>query len=182
MSSAEKFSPRSEIPAVLRELRSRIRRYVVFEGSGRVVAIFGAAVGLSLAVDYWLEPSIGQRRALLLLALAGTAAAVVWYLVLRLARDFHFRALALVLERRFPELNDRLITAVELAESGQRHSGLTASMLQRTADEAAELSRGLALSEVFNRRPLIRAISLALCLAVSIAGFGLSATGVFATL
>ena len=37
-----------------------------------------------------------------------------------------------------------------------------------------ELSRRLALSEVFNLRPLIRAISLALCLAVSIAGFALT--------
>ncbi len=181
MSTAEKSSPRSEIPGVLRELRLRIRRYVVLEGSARVLAVFGAAVWLSLAVDYWLEPSAGVRRALLLVALAGITAAVIWYLVLRLARDFRFPALALVLERRFPELNDRLITAVELAESGQRHSGLTGSMLQRTADEAAELSRRLALGEVFNLGPLIRAISLASCLAVSIAAFALAASEVFST-
>jgi hypothetical protein len=181
MSTAEKIPPRAEIPAVLRELRSRIRRYVVLEGSARVLAIFGAAVWFSLAVDYWLEPSVGVRRAVILLALAGIAAAAVWYLVLRLARDFRSRALALVLERRFPELNDRLITAVEIAESGQRHSGLTASMLERTADEAAELTRGLSLGEVFNRRPLLRAISLAVCLVVSLAGFALAADEVFST-
>ena len=181
MSTAENIPSRPEIPAVLHELRSRIRRYVVLEGSARVLALAGAAIWLSLAVDYWLEPSAGVRRALLLLAIAGIAAAVAWHLGLRLLRDFRARSLALVLERRFPELNDRLITAVEIAESGRRHSGLTASMLQRTADEAAELTRRLSVGEVFNRRPLVRAVALALCLGVSIAAFALAATEVFST-
>src|SRR6266478_2542720 len=91
-------------------------------------------------------------------ALEGSALGLV---VLRLVRDFRTRALALVLERRFPELNDRLITAVELSESRRPVSGLTAAMLQRTADEAADLSRRLELREVFNVRPLVRAIAIA---------------------
>src|SRR6266576_35822 len=96
------FSP-FETPPVLHELRSLIKRYVALEGS-------------ALVLDYWFEPSAGVRQALLLLAVAAVAAATVWFVVLRLVRDFRTRALALVLERRFPELNDRLITAVELSE------------------------------------------------------------------
>jgi hypothetical protein len=181
MSTVERYSPRPEVPAVLRELRSRIKRYVLFEGSARVLVVLGAAFWISLAIDYWLEPPGGVRRALLLAALAGVAGSAVWYLVLRLVRNFHSRALALVLERRFPELNDRLITAVELAESRVPLSGLTASMLQRTADEAAELSRKLELREVFNIGPMARAIGLAAALVVSIAGIGLATPEVFAT-
>lgn len=177
----EPGAPRPEVPGVLQELRRRIRRYVLLEGSALVLAVLGIAFWLSLAVDYWLEPARGARQALLLLVGAAVIAAFVWYLALRLARHFRARALALVLERRFPQLNDRLITAVEMAESGRPLSGLTAAMLARAADEAAELSRRLELREVFNLRPLARAIGLATLLAVSVAGFRLAQAEVFTT-
>jgi hypothetical protein len=174
-------APRPEVPGVLQELRRRIRRYVVLEGSALVLAVIGAAFWLSLAIDYWIEPAAGARQALLLLAGAAVTAAVVWYLALRLVRELRTRALALVLERRFPQLNDRLITAVELAESGGPPSGLTAAMLARAADEAADLARKLELREVFNLRPLARAISLAVALIVSVVGFRLAQAEVFTT-
>ncbi len=181
MATAERFSSRSDVPPVLRELRGRIKRYVVLEGSALVLVVLGAAFWISLALDYWLEPSTGIRQALLLLAAAAVVAAAVWFILLRAMRDFRTRALALVLERRFPELNDRLITAVELSESRHSPSGLTAAMLQRTADEAAELSRKLELREVFNVRPLVRAIAVATLLTVSIASFRLAQPEVLGT-
>lgn len=181
MSTTERYSPRPEVPAVLLELRSRIKRYVLLEGSARVLLVLGAAFWLSLALDYWLEPSAGVRQALLMATILALAVAFVWYVVLRFVRDFRSRALALVLERRFPDLNDRLITAVEQAESGHAPSGLTLAMLQRTADEAAELSHKLKLSEVFNIRPLVRALGLAVVLVVSIAGMRAANAEVFST-
>ena len=166
---------------MLNQLRSRIRRYVLLEGSALVLVVLGCAFWISLAVDYWFEPAAGVRQALLLLVLAAIAAAFAWYLVLRLVRHFRTRALALVLERRFPELNDRLITAVEQAESRRHPTGLTADMLQRTADEAAEVVNRLELREVFNVQPLARATAMALVLIVSVAAFGLAASEVFST-
>ncbi len=163
--------PGREVPSVLRQLRARIKRYVLLEGSACVLVVLGLAFWFSLGIDYWFEPVTGVRQALLLLVLAARGrGAAVWYVVLlQLARDFRTRALALVLERRFPELNDRLITAVELAESRHPPSGLTAAMLHRAADEAAELSHKLELREVFNVGPMARAIGLAILLLVSIA-------------
>jgi len=181
MSTVERFSPPSEVPSVLRQLRARIKRYVLLEGSACVLVVLGLAFWISLGLDYWLEPSVGARQGLLFLALAALAAAAVWYVVLRLARDFRSRGLALVLERRFPQLNDRLITAVEMAESRHPPSGLTAAMLHRAADEAAELSHKLELREVFNVRPMARAIGLATLLLVSIVAMRLSAAEVFST-
>jgi len=174
-------SSRTELPGVLQDLRRRIRRYVLLEGSALVLAVVGGIFWLSLAIDYALEPATGIRKAALLVGLAGTIAAVIWYLVLRLVRNFRDRALALVLERRFPELNDRLITAVEMAESRKPAAGLTAAMLARAAAEAAELSRRLELREVFNVRPLVRAIGLATFLIVSVAGFRFACAEVFST-
>ena len=169
------------MPDVLNQLRHRIRRYVLLEGSALVLVVLASAFWFSLAVDYWFEPATGVRQALLLVVLAAVVAAFAWYLVLRLMRQLRARALALVLERRFPELNDRLITAVELAESRRHPVGLTAAMLQRTADEAAELVQRLELREVFNVRPLARAIGLAAVLVVSVAAFGLASSEVFST-
>jgi hypothetical protein len=173
--------PGATVPDVLNQLRSRIRRYVLLEGSALVLVVLGSAFWLSLAIDYWFEPAAGVRQALLLVALAASVAASGRYLVLRLVRPFRARALALVLERRFPELDDRLITAVEQAATSRHPVGLTADMLQRTADEAAEVLNRLELREVFNVRPLARAMGLALALAVSVAAFGLAASEVFST-
>lgn len=180
-SNISSSKPGAIVPDVLSRLRSRIRRYVLLEGSALVLVVLGCAFWISLGVDYWLEPAVGVRQALLLIVLAAVAAAFAWYLLLRLVRQFRTRALALVLERRFPELNDRLITAVELAESTRRPGGLTAAMFQRTAREAAELVQRLELREVFNVRPLARATGLAGLLVISVAAFGLAASDVFAT-
>ena len=154
---------------------------MLLHGSALVLVVLGCAFWFSLAVDYWFEPATPVRQALLLVELTALAAAFAWYLVLRLVSHFRARALALVLERRFPELNDRLITAVELAESSRDHSGLTAAMLLRTADEAALVVQRLDLREVFAVRPLARAIGLAVVLVVSVAAFGLAAGEVFST-
>lgn len=180
MSVIEPGSIRSEIADVLRELRSRIRRYVAMEGTALVVAVAGLAFWISLAADYGLELSNGVRRVLLVVTAAAIAGAGVWYLLLRLVRDFRNRSLALILERRFPQLNDRLITAVESAGAGVAPD-LTATMLRQTADEAADLARRLQLGEVFNIGPLLRACALAALLVVSIAAIAFGSGEVVST-
>ena len=60
--AAPQFSPRAEVPAVLAELRRRIRRYVLLEGSALVAVVLGIVFWLSLGLDYWLDDSQGGRR------------------------------------------------------------------------------------------------------------------------
>ena len=173
---------RPEVTDVLRQLRSRIRRYVAIEGLAIVLVVLGLAFWFSLGADYWLELSRTTRQGLLVVALGLVAAAFVWFLLLRIVRNFRDRALALVLERRFPELNDRLITAVELV--GSRDVPVTplgAAMLRQTAEEAAELSHKLQLREVFNLRPLLKVTTLAVGLGISIFAFVLAGGDVFHT-
>ena len=81
------------------------------------------------------------------------------------------KALALVLERRFPELDDRLITAVEVAASRSGHdTELTAHMLKKTIDDVSQTVDQLHIGEVFDNRPRKRALMLASALAVTIGG------------
>lgn len=164
---------RPELFTVLRNLRSRIRRYVLFEGTASIVAVLGIAFWISLAIDYNFElPQVVRGLILFGTGCLFLCTLVVWIL-LRLFREIKLRALALVLERRFPNLNDRLVTVVELAESPPENASLTASMLRRVADEVSQLTSSLRLREVFNIRPLLRATLAAVCLIVSIAAFGL---------
>ncbi|MFN0055744.1 MAG: hypothetical protein ACKV0T_26675 [Planctomycetales bacterium] len=181
MANPEQSSAGTVAFDVLHRLRARIRRYVALEGLGLVLALLGALFWCSLAVDYALELPSAARRAALVAALAALAGAGVWYLPLRMLRGFRQRALALVLERRFPQLGDRLITAVELSESDHAASPLTVAMLRQTRAEAEQLTRTLSLGEVFDRRPLVRSTLGATVLLVSIGGFAWASGEVFQT-
>lgn len=170
--SATPLPPSTPLGSLFDELRSRIRRYVLLEGAAVVAALIGLCFWCSLALDYLIE----WPRLVRLLLLVGMVTAVVWTffrsIIGRLLKDLRDKALALVLERRFPDLGDRLITTVELAQREEaRGSDLPAAMLARTASELSELTSRLNLSEVFNSRPLIRSTVAAGALLVSMAGF-----------
>ncbi|MBS0266596.1 MAG: hypothetical protein JSS02_31990 [Planctomycetes bacterium] len=166
---------------MLSRLRWGIRRYVLIEGLALVLVVLGGAFWCSLAIDYWLEPEIGTRQAMLFTVGCAVFLAVAWFVVLRLLRSLQARSLALVLERRFPELNDRLIYAVELSESRETLHSLTSAMQLRAAEEAAVMTGHLELSQVFNTRPVARAIGLAVGLVISIVGFRIAQADVFQT-
>src|SRR5262245_21610887 len=138
MAKSHRSTVRPEVLDVLGRLRGRIRRYVALEGTAIVLVVVGAAFWVSLAIDYWFELTSPARAFLLAVVMAGVAVAFVWYFALRVLRGLRHRGLALVLERHFPQLNDRLITAVELSDSPGERSELTAAMFRQTSDEAAE--------------------------------------------
>lgn len=178
---------RPEIPAVLSQLRGRIRRYVFWEGVASVLVVLSLFFWISLAIDYGcsvvfkLELVQGARFLIALAAIGTAAAALITRILARMFRDFRTEALAMVLERRFPQLNDRLITSVQLVERSTERSPLAEQMLNRAVDEVAGLTAGLRLSEVFDFRPLRRAGFAAALLAVSIVMFGIMLPEAFGT-
>src|ERR1700728_2059710 len=106
------------LAALLGQLKARIRRYLLLEGTALVVVVLLATVWLTLGIDWayfrltGLELPIWFRDAVAVcsLLLAGTVA--LFWIGLRLVRRFRARALALVLGRRVPENGSRLISAV----------------------------------------------------------------------
>ena len=170
-----------EAVSVLDRLRSRIRSYVLFEGIALVVVLLGALFWGSFLVDWCyfqlsrLELPRWFRATVLIAGIGLLAAGAVSWIALRLFRAFRTKALALVLERRFPELDDRLITAVEAAEGGEASdSPITSAMLRHTIVEAARTASGLDLGSVFDRKPLRRAVITATVLVASILGLAVT--------
>jgi hypothetical protein len=174
----------------LERLRRFIRTYVSLEGA--------AVVGLYLALWFWIglildygvfrlfhfdwvqETAWGFRCGVLVVLLSGLLAAVALKVITRLFREFRDAALALVLERRYPQiLGDRLITAVELADPRKAAEiGYSPAMVQETIHEAAQRVEQLKIQEVFDWERLIRRGVLIGILAV---GGYLVAGGLFCT-
>eukprot|EP00456_Euglypha_rotunda_P021823 TRINITY_DN185_c0_g1_i1.p1 TRINITY_DN185_c0_g1~~TRINITY_DN185_c0_g1_i1.p1 ORF type:complete len:865 (+),score=224.50 TRINITY_DN185_c0_g1_i1:9195-11789(+) len=172
-----------EAAAVLDRLRSRIRRYVLLEGLALVVAVMGALFWGSFLIDWAyfqmsrLELPRWFRATILIAGIGLVAFGLVAWVALRLLRSLRSRALALVLERRFPELDDRLITAVEAAESPDaNNSAITTAMLRQTVVDAARTAGTLDLGGVFDSRPIRRAILIASVLVASILGLAVTNT------
>ncbi len=157
-----------QVRSPLDRLRGYIRTYVGLEGA----LVFGLYVALwfwiGLAIDYgffklfkidWVQQLPWEFRAGLLAVLTvGLVAAVALKVVTRLFREFRDAALALVLERRFPQiLGDRLITAVELSDPDKAaEQGYSPAMVRETIHEAARRVADLPIQEVFDWKRLKR--------------------------
>lgn len=162
---------RPEIEGLLSRLKSRIQMYVVVEGVALVVCLlcflFWLAYGLN---EFWfwvtrLELPQWFRIGYSLVTVGLFVLTVLAFLVFRLARSFRSKALALVLERRFPELDDRLITAVEMSEVPPDYvTDLGQVMLDRTIGGVVQDARGIEVGDVFDRKPILRAVILGVVL------------------
>ncbi|MHC4879239.1 MAG: hypothetical protein ACYTGL_22520 [Planctomycetota bacterium] len=177
-----------ELAQTLAELRARIRRYVLIEGIALTVVALASLFWLSLLVDHtWFQVSRLELpywfRAAFDVGVAGLAGfLLVSWVGLRVLRGFRAKALALVLERRFPELNDRLVTAVELSEASETtDSPLASAMLRQTVADAVEATQKLDLTSVFDRKPLQRAVTAAAVLIASIGGLAVASNSTIQT-
>jgi hypothetical protein len=174
-----------ELPASveekLREVRRGIRRYVWLEGLAAIAIAIVAAFWLGLLLDWLFEPPPGARIA----GMVVVAAAVVWIVYRFLLRRVFVRlsdaSIALLMERRFPELGEHMLTAVDMAASDTDAETYNAELVSRTQRAAADAIERVNVAELFRRGPLWRAIAAAVLLAVTIPVFAFSAKEAFHT-
>lgn len=173
---------RTELPAELRtllqSLHQQLRRYSLLSGLlGLIIAAavtFWATTGLDSG---WfalkrIELPVGLRASLLAVMLAGALWLIFRNLVVPLWRRVQDHDLALLIERRFPEFQDRLITAVEGAQGLPESGPLTSQMMIRTVSDASRLSRHTQSNDVFDHVPLRRRGQIAGILLLSVMGMG----------
>ena len=152
----------------LDHLRGTIRRYVVAEGL-LVAAIFVVAwTAVGLLLDFglfkattwdWVLDAPAWVRGIGLVLMATLLVLLIASRVFaRLTKDFSYPALAMVLERRFPNaLGDRLITAVELSDVKKAATyGFSEDMINATIVEARKRVAIVPVNEVFNWNRLWR--------------------------
>ncbi len=166
---------RPAILSVLASLRGKIRRYVFLEGIALVLCsvAFLFWLGLSINWAYFKVSHLELPKWFRVLFNIGSLAVIaltflVWVLT-RTLRHFRTKSLALILEQHFPELDDRLITAVEVEQSSSEHeTALTEEMRSLTVSEVSQDAKSLNIGKVFSKIPLMRAIIVASVLFFSI--------------
>ena len=170
------------VRALIREIRARWRRRAVLQGAALTAFVFvvwGAALLLLLRLDGMPPAGILVGAAIGLIVVAGFA---VVYVVRPASRRISDQQIALFVEERFPDFEDRLNSAVELesgtatdttsgrgAAAGLREErtggGLEAAaadspdrraarsaLIDRLIDDASERARLLPLTSVVDRK------------------------------
>ncbi len=165
---------RAEIRGKLSALRLAISTRLAMEGVAWTVAALVALVFVTLAFDYLLRLERPLRALIMVLAVAGVLAVVWRHLVVPLRVPMGAAALALLVERRFRQLGDRLISAIQFSQSADAEAmGISAAMIARTAAEANDLAEPLRFNEVVERRGIFRTWSVAGCALGLLVGFGI---------
>jgi hypothetical protein len=172
-----------ELPPAVRRIldavRRRIRAYVGLEGFALVVFVLGLAFWAGLLLDRFFEPSPGVRK----VGLAIVAIAACWvayrYIVRRLLVRISDTAAAALLERRFPALNEHVLTAVDVASRPDRAAIFNPSLVQETRQSAAAAVESVRAEDLFNRGPLVRALVAAAAVTISIGLFALFSANTF---
>ncbi|MCE9604183.1 MAG: hypothetical protein K8U03_04685 [Planctomycetia bacterium] len=191
-SAPPKTADRSpSLEQMLREVRRRIRSYVAVEGLALVVATACLGFWVTFALDWLFEPASRVRQGFVV-ALALVVVVAVYRMILRrfFAR-FADRNVAILLERRFRNLDDALLTAIDDSDRKAKHKGKggaapsaalstpAQAMLEATRLEARRKLADARLGELFDPRPRTRAVVAALGLLLSIASFALAVPKTF---
>ncbi|MFV2070301.1 MAG: hypothetical protein ACC645_25320 [Pirellulales bacterium] len=160
-----------DLRSLLTRLRRRIRAYVLLEGVAVSVAALALAFWSTLLIDWLWEPS--QATRLVLLSAVGIGLALLVYRVLlrRLFAHLGDASMAVLIEQRFGQFQDRLLTLIAPAND-YANDAVHQALLERTAHEAVETARRVQPGRVLDGRPLRRRIALAVGMALSVVLFG----------
>lgn len=178
------------IDQVLDSLRGKIRQYVLVHGLVLAAVWVSVSFWFIFAVDYlpvlfgFSELSRATRLTLLTIVVLVFGFILYRWVFQRMTRSLKRESLALLLERRFPELKDALATVIHTRPlaANQELAGLTESEVvvaqqdhQQLVDEARSRAEAIlkrtSLSAVFNFRPLLIWSVAALVLTGSVAWF-----------
>lgn len=170
------------VASPLQQLGGCIRMYVSAEGLAVLLIYLALWFWIGLLLDYGLFKLVGVdwvqifsrsfRGVVLIMLSAGLLAVVAFKVLARLVGEFSPTALALVLERRYPDvLGDRLITAVELADPAiAKRYGFSQAMIDQTISEASERVAQVRVQDVFNWKRLRRYAALVAVLSAGMYG------------
>lgn len=155
-------------------LRLQVREYFVFDGCFRLIAI--GSIGVSLLL---LATLLGVPGSVFSIwaAIVGTAAfaVLVRYVLYPLFKPLSHEDMAVAVEREFPLLNDRLISALQFRK--QKGSGSASqSLVQRVIGETEGLVMSLDLREVLKPSKLTMPGLVAVFSTVLLAGMSFAVT------
>jgi len=158
-------------------LRTRIRLYVLIQSLGMAIIWLGVTFWTTLALDYLpvllcaTELPQTLRALLLVFVSVGLISILYRWLLRRMFVPLPDRSMALLVERRFSDFQDSLMTAVELATTGWPDSQQQ-QMITESENYAARRLSGVPLRRIFNMRPLFFNLLFTTFLVTAFLSFG----------
>ncbi|RPI59242.1 MAG: hypothetical protein EHM48_09175, partial [Planctomycetaceae bacterium] len=163
----------SNVRAKLSKLRASLRRRLAAEGLAWVLLAMVAIVFATLALDYMLHLDRIPRIIMMSLALAWLGY-VAWCRLVRPASvAMDDEGLALLVENKWRQLGDRLISAIQFADTTNPAPGVSQTMINQMAVEANQSAAALPFGEIVERRMMLRVMGLALAGIMLVAGFSI---------
>jgi hypothetical protein len=149
----------------LAALGRRLRWYILLDGLAVVSAAVLVFVLITLGVDYFGRLDRDLRVAQLLSILAMLATLAWWHLLRPLSVPIRLEPLALLVERKFPQLSSLLVSAIDFARPG--HSGGSPAMMDSVIRDASRRVADLPFESVLaHRRARRRSMATLSCLGV----------------
>ncbi len=155
----------AEIESRLDSLRNTIRRTAFIQGAALVVRLVCLCLAIAFLIDiFWDAPRL-VRLGLLLATSAAAFVVIVLRIIRPLVRRIGHEELAALVESAHPEMEERLLSSLELARSTDRDA-LKGSPLMREQlmKETARATRDLPFDEVVDSSRAVRQTVMA-CIA-----------------
>lgn len=171
----------TSIRTLLRTVRLRIRRDAAVGGLLLLlIGLMAVFWGTTLIESGWfqlqrLELPVGLRTIVSFAVLASGGVLAIQRVIFPLIRLVTDTEVAVLVERRFPQFQDRLITSVESTSTLSDGSPVPQALVARTRIEASRLAESVAVADVFDPAQLKRRAIVAACLATTILATGLFA-------
>lgn len=147
---------------VLQAQRAALRKRFLVHGLGVTIAAAAGAVTLFFLLDRWLLLPAPIRLLHTLVVASLATFCTVRFLRYPLAKRFADVDLAVWFERTFPDLHQRLVSAIQLhALPDDELRNQSRPMIDRLLAEATAAVRALPLQQLFDRRPTNRAVGAA---------------------
>ncbi|MDP6635919.1 MAG: hypothetical protein QGG42_13550 [Phycisphaerae bacterium] len=169
----------SKVGGKLRGLRRNLRRRLAGEGVSWCAISIVAVVFLTLGVDYLLHLDRPVRGIMMGLLLLGVAWVVWRQIIAPLRVPMDNEQLALLVEKRYGQLGDSLISALQFTrKDGRNTPGQSRAMVELVIAQAGEMSDELDFQEVVERPLLRQRMSLAVCAVGLLLGFSIWQAGI----
>lgn len=147
-----------EMPEVLMQqfdrLRSRIRAVSAVGGLGLMFSLVAGFIGLSLLADVLLDLPLGLRVGMLFGTITFAVLGSLYWVIRPVTKQVQETELAAFVEHQFPQLNERLLSSVELRDDAE----LSASPMMKSwlLQETVSLSRKVDFSDAVDASRAIR--------------------------
>jgi len=165
------MSDLKQIQSRLSALRGKVTTALIVDGAARVAGVLFGVIALSFTMDRIFKLETGARAIILIGILAALGYAVWRFVAHRLAAVPGEDPLAIAVERHFPELGDRLISALQLSrESEPERYGMSPQLVQDAIAEAIEPASKVRFSEILASGRIARNAALGAIALLVIAG------------